>query len=63
VGSEDLFRDEDIDYARRLIAAGVPSELAVFPGLYHGGDLFVPQARISQRLQQSFMRALTDALI
>ena len=62
VGSEDLFRDEDIDYARRLIAAGVPSELAVFPGLYHGGDLFVPQARISQRLQQSFMRALADAL-
>jgi acetyl esterase/lipase len=62
VGSEDLFRDEDIDYARRLIAAGVPSELAVFPGLYHGGDLFVPQARISQRLQRSFMQALADAL-
>ncbi len=62
VGSEDLFRDEDIDYARRLIAAGVPSELAVFPGLYHGGDIFVPQARISRRLQQSFLAALADAL-
>jgi acetyl esterase len=62
VGSEDLFRDEDIDYAQRLIAAGVPTELAVFPGLYHGGDLFVPQARISRRLQQSFLQALADAL-
>ena len=62
VGSEDLFRDEDIDYARRLIDAGVPTELAVFPGLYHGADLFVPQSPISQRLQQSFLRALADAL-
>jgi len=62
VGSEDLFRDECIDYARRLIAAGVPSELAVFPGMFHGGDMFVPGARISRRLQQSFLRALADTL-
>jgi acetyl esterase len=62
VGSEDLFRDECIDYARRLIGAGVPSELAVFPGLFHGADMFVPGARISQRLQQSFLQALTDTL-
>lgn len=33
VGTEDLFYDEDVDYARRLNAAGVPCELAVFPGL------------------------------
>ena len=62
VGSEDLFRDEDINYARRLIAAGVPTELAVFPGLYHGADIFVPEASVSRRLQQSFLRALADAL-
>jgi len=62
VGSEDLFRDECIDYARRLIAAGVPSELAVFPGMFHGGDMFVPGARVSRRLQQSFLRALADTL-
>jgi len=62
VGSEDLFRDEDIDYARRLMAAAVPTELAVFPGLYHGGDLFVPHSPISQRLQRSFLQALADAL-
>ncbi|MEJ8566323.1 alpha/beta hydrolase [Elongatibacter sediminis] len=62
VGAEDLFRDECIDYARRLMAAGVAVELAVFPGLYHGGDLFVPEAKISQRLQRSFLRSLADAL-
>lgn len=62
VGSEDLFRDEDIDYARRLIAADVPCELAVFPGLYHGGDIFVPEARISRRLTASVISALAFGL-
>jgi acetyl esterase/lipase len=62
VGSEDLFRDEDVEYARRLIAAGVPCELTVFPGLYHGGDMFVPGAAVSRRLQRSFLAALADAL-
>jgi acetyl esterase/lipase len=62
VGSEDLFRDEDVEYARRLMAADVPCELAVFPGMYHGGDSFVPEAAISRRLQRSFLAALGDAL-
>ncbi len=62
VGSEDLFRDEDIDYARRLLDADVPCELAVFPGLYHGGDVFVPHARISRRLTGSVLSALASGL-
>jgi acetyl esterase/lipase len=36
VGSIDLFVDEDLDYARRLIDAGVPTELVVVPGAFHG---------------------------
>lgn len=31
----DLFRDEDIEYARRLLAAGVETELLVYPGGCH----------------------------
>jgi acetyl esterase/lipase len=62
VGAEDLFRDECIDYARRLIAAGVPSELAVFPGVFHAAEALVPGARISRRIEQSFLQALTDTL-
>jgi acetyl esterase/lipase len=62
VGTEDLFRDENIEYARRLIDAGVPCELAVFPGLYHGGDIFVPSARISRRLNESVISALAFGL-
>ncbi|MGI9622267.1 MAG: alpha/beta hydrolase [Acidimicrobiales bacterium] len=62
VGTEDLFRDECIEYAARLMEADVPTELAVFPGLYHGGDLFVPGAQVSRRLEESYLRALRHAL-
>ncbi|MEH6591817.1 MAG: alpha/beta hydrolase [Halioglobus sp.] len=62
VGSEDLFRDENIDYAQRLLAAGVPCEFSIFPGLYHGADSFAPAARVSRRLNQGFLHALDHAL-
>ncbi|MBN1692524.1 MAG: alpha/beta hydrolase, partial [Dehalococcoidales bacterium] len=38
VGAIDLFAEEDVDYARRLIAAGVPTELRVYPGGCHAFD-------------------------
>ena len=41
VGDLDLFFREDVDYARRLTAAGVHCELDVVPGMYHGADLAV----------------------
>ncbi len=62
VGAEDLFRDEDIEYARRLFAAGVPCELSVYPGLFHGGDMFMPTARVSQRLERGVVDALGQRL-
>jgi acetyl esterase/lipase len=62
VGAEDLFRDEDIEYARRLFDAGVSCELAVYPGLFHGGDMFLPTARVSQRLEIGLLHALGHRL-
>lgn len=38
VGGIDLFVDEDADYAQRLNAAGVLTELNVVPGAFHGFD-------------------------
>ncbi|WP_260929428.1 alpha/beta hydrolase [Novosphingobium sp. 9] len=61
VGSIDLFVDEDIDYARRLIDAGVPTQLVVVPGAYHGFEELVPQARISQRFTQMLEASLKTA--
>jgi len=62
VGAEDLFRDEDIDYAQRLFAAGVPCDLVVYPGLFHGADSFMPSATISQRLEAGFLGVLKQRL-
>ena len=39
VGSLDLFCDEDIDYARKLMQAGVFTELFVEPGVPHAYDV------------------------
>ena len=39
VGALDLFLEENIDYARRLLRAGVPVEFHVFPGAFHGFEL------------------------
>ncbi len=62
VGAEDLFRDENIEYARRLMAAGVACELSVYPGLFHGGDSLAPQAAVSRRLELGFVHALGQRL-
>jgi acetyl esterase/lipase len=46
--SAEVFRDEDIDFASRIWAAGGVAELHVWPGGFHGFDAFVPTAVISQ---------------
>ncbi len=48
VGELDPFRDENVEYARRLIEAGVPTELHVYPGAYHGFEVLAPDARVSR---------------
>lgn len=48
VGAIDLFVEEDMAYAQRLVASGVPTQLLVTPGAFHGFDFVVPQASASQ---------------
>ncbi len=62
VGSLDLFVDEDIDYARRLISSGVPTELFVVPGAYHGFDVIAPDAALSKAFRATWTAALARAL-
>jgi len=62
VGDLDLFAQEDIDYARRLIEAGVSTELHVYPGGCHAFDMLVPGADISQRFVKDMLRAVNKAL-
>lgn len=48
VGALEIFRDEDVAYANKLWNAGIPTELHVWPGAFHGFDLLAPNAALSQ---------------
>ena len=65
VGALDLFLEENVEYARRLIRAGVPTELYVIPGAFHGFTFSgegTPQVRTVERLRRNALaRALCIA--
>jgi acetyl esterase/lipase len=62
VGDLDLFAQENIEYASRLIKAGVSTELHVYPGGCHAFDMLVPGADISKRFTADIQRALKRSL-
>jgi acetyl esterase/lipase len=62
VGTHDLFHDEDLAYAERLTAAGVPCDVEVVPGAFHGFDAVVPKAAVSQSFFASQCASLRTAL-
>ena len=62
VGTLDLFLEENIEYARRLMRAGVPTELHVYPGAYHGFQGLAPEARISKAFVGDYFAALKLAI-
>ncbi len=61
VGALDLFLEEDVAYAQRLIRAGVPTELHVYPGVYHGFQM-VPNAQVTQAAGRDQISAIRRAL-
>lgn len=62
IGGIDLFRDEAVAYADRLRAAGVPCELHVEPGMYHGAETLRPGAPSMRRFTDRLIAALGDGL-
>ncbi|MGW5532196.1 alpha/beta hydrolase [Streptomyces xanthochromogenes] len=62
VAEIDPLRDEGRDYAARLSAAGVTTELVQVPGAVHGFDLLFPQARVSEHNLTDQVRTLRQAL-
>ena len=62
VGTLDLFHSEDVDYAERLRRAGVPVELVVVEGAFHGFDVLFSKKPVSRRFWEAQRDALGYAL-
>jgi acetyl esterase/lipase len=60
-GELEVFRDEAIVYAMRLAQAGVPTELRVYPGVFHGSEKLVPDAEVSRGAFATRVAALRRA--
>ena len=58
VGDLDIFRDEDITYARRLSDAAVPTELHLHPGCPHAFEALARGADVSRRAIADRLRRL-----
>ncbi|WP_179273805.1 alpha/beta hydrolase [Rhodococcoides fascians] len=58
VGDLDIFRDESIDYALRLLRAGVPCELHVRTGAPHAFEWIAPEAAVSRRSTEDRLRVI-----
>ena len=55
VGDLEVFYDEDVAYAERLTASGVPCELVTVPGMYHGADGIAQKALSMQDFRASMV--------
>jgi acetyl esterase len=53
----DPLRDEGIAYAQRLVQAGVPVELHLYPGTFHGSSR-ITSAAVSQRMSRDSLEAI-----
>lgn len=58
VGDLDIFRDEDISYARRLSDAGVATELHLHPACPHAFEALANDAEVAQRAINDRIRRL-----
>jgi acetyl esterase/lipase len=62
VGALDGFVDEDVEFARRLNAAGVPTELHLYAGAPHGFEALGDATAVSARAQKVIEEWLTRML-
>jgi acetyl esterase/lipase len=62
VGTADLFRDENLALAQRLLAAGVSTELHLYPGVFHAAEHYAPHAEAARHMWSVRLRALRRAL-
>jgi acetyl esterase/lipase len=54
VAQYDVFRDENIDFAQRLIAAGVPVDLHLYAHAFHAWDVAAPQSALAKTFEHTW---------
>jgi acetyl esterase/lipase len=62
VGTNDLFLDEDLEYARRLQLAGINTTVEVVEGAFHGFDAALVHTAVSQQFFASQIAAMREAV-
>jgi len=62
VAALDLLMDEELEYARRLLRSGVPVEVHLYPGSYHGFSSACPRAQVSIAAERDGQEAFERAL-
>jgi acetyl esterase/lipase len=62
VGTADLLHDEVVDYACRLRSAGVPTQLEVVPGGFHGFDVVGAHTSVVRQFNASYLAAAHEFL-
>ena len=58
----DPVRDDGLDYARRLLDAGVSVELYNVPGAFHAFELLAPDAALTRHVRDHWIRAMRRVL-
>jgi acetyl esterase/lipase len=59
VGELDVFRDEDMDYASRLVVSGVPTDFHLYSGAYHAFDVLAPDSERATSFRETWYGFLT----
>ncbi len=62
VGTADLFHDECVDYANRLRAARVPTQLRIVPGGFHGFDVVGARTAVVRQFRADQLAAMRQLL-
>ncbi|GAB77232.1 Acetyl esterase/lipase [Austwickia chelonae] len=62
VGTEDLFRDDVLAFGAALVGAGVPTEMHLWAGGWHGFSEMAPHVRLAQDANEARRRFLARRL-
>jgi len=62
IGDLDVFRDETIEYTRRLMQAGIPVEFHIYSGCVHAFEVKYAKTELAQRVFATGLSAFKNAV-